>query len=124
METKEAKEVSARSAPEKILKSPASSEKKEAQKSSEQITTTTKQTIPKNPGRIAAGKNLLNTTKKQEKQRRNQTQTLKSKQAKKKTLHQVKTRKTNKAAHFHSLKFSLLPALLCYLQDCITRGKN
>ena len=48
METQEVKE------PEKIKEPQASSEKKEAD--SEQITTTTKQTVPKNPGRIAAGK--------------------------------------------------------------------
>ena len=34
----------------------------------EQVTTTEKKTKPKDPGRIAAGKNLQNITKKQEKQ--------------------------------------------------------
>ena len=56
METQEVKE------PEKIKEPQASSEKKEAD--SEQITTTTKQTVPKNPGRIAAGKKLAEHNKK------------------------------------------------------------
>ena len=56
METQEVKE------PEKIKEPQTSSEKKEAD--SEQITTTTKQTVPKNPGRIAAGKKLAEHNKK------------------------------------------------------------
>ena len=36
----------------------------------EQVTTTEKRTKPKDPGRIAAGKNLQNITKKREKQKR------------------------------------------------------
>ena len=70
-------------------------------KEPEQIKTTVRQTVPKNPGRIAAGKNLLNTTKTRVKQRKKQKKsreaTLKNK---KKTLHQLKT-KANKAVHFH-----------------------
>ena len=56
MDTQEVKE------PEKIKEPQTSSEKKEAD--SEQITTTTKQTVPKNPGRIAAGKKLAEHNKK------------------------------------------------------------
>ena len=56
METQEVKE------PEQIKEPQTSSEKKEAD--SEQITTTTKQTVPKNPGRIAAGKKLAEHNKK------------------------------------------------------------
>ena len=63
METQEANEVSARSAPEKIKEPQTSSEKKE-KPDSEQITTTRKQTVPKNPGRIAAGKKLAEHNKK------------------------------------------------------------
>ena len=49
--------------PEKIKEPQTSSEKKE-EPDSEQITTTTKQTVPKNPGRIAAGKKLAEHNKK------------------------------------------------------------
>ena len=49
--------------PEKIREPETSSEKKE-KPDSEQITTTTKQTVPKNPGRIAAGKKLAEHNKK------------------------------------------------------------
>ena len=56
MDTQEVKE------PEKNKEPQTSSEKKEPD--SEQITTTTKQTVPKNPGRIAAGKKLAEHNKK------------------------------------------------------------
>ena len=49
--------------PEQIREPETSSEKKE-KPDSEQITTTTKQTVPKNPGRIAAGKKLAEHNKK------------------------------------------------------------
>ena len=57
MDTQEVKE------PEKNKEPQTSSEKKE-KPDSEQITTTTKQTVPKNPGRIAAGKKLAEHNKK------------------------------------------------------------
>ena len=62
METQEANEVSARSAPEKIKE--ANEVSARSAPDSEQITTTTKQTVPKNPGRIAAGKKLAEHNKK------------------------------------------------------------
>ena len=49
--------------PEQIREPETSSEKKE-KPDSEQITTTVKQTVPKNPGRIAAGKKLAEHNKK------------------------------------------------------------
>ena len=66
METQEA---------EKIKEPQTSSEKKE-KPDSEQITTTTKQTVPKNPGRIAAGKKLAEHNKKHVKQRKKQKKSL------------------------------------------------
>ena len=45
-------------------------ENKELEENSSPITTTEKKTKPKDPGRIAAGKNLQNITKKQEKRKR------------------------------------------------------
>ena len=45
-------------------------ELKEKSLPTEQVTTTEKKTKPKDPGRIAAGKNLQNITKKREKQKR------------------------------------------------------
>ena len=58
MDTQEVKEPQTSS--EKIKEPQTSSEKEEP----EQITTTTKQTVPKNPGRIAAGKKLAEHNKK------------------------------------------------------------
>ena len=71
-------------------------ENKELEEKSLPITTTEKKTKPKDPGRIAAGKNLQNITKKREKQKRLA--------AKKKFQKKIKTKfqkKTIKKDHFH-----------------------
>ena len=65
--------------------------------SAKQVTTTEKKTKPKDPGRIAAGKNLQNITKKQEKRKRLVAK-LKKFQMKKKMKFQKKTIKKD---HFH-----------------------
>ena len=61
------------------------------------ITTTEKKTKTKDPGRIAAGKNLQNITKKQEKQKR---LAAKIKKFQKKTKMKFQ-KKTIKKDHFH-----------------------
>ena len=114
--------MSARSAPEKILKSPASSEKKEAQKSSEQITTTTKQTIPKNPGRIAAGKKLAEHNKKAREAKKKSNANTQIETSKKENPPLSEDEKNKQSSSFSLTQ--VLPALLFHLQDCITRGKN
>ena len=61
--------------PEKIKEPQTSSEKNE-KPDSEQITTTTKQTVPKNPGRIAAGKKLAEHNKKAREAKKKQKKSL------------------------------------------------
>ena len=63
----------------------------------EQVTTTEKKTKPKDPGRIAAGKNLLSITKKQEKRKR---LAAKLKKFQKRTKMKFQ-KKTIKKDHFH-----------------------
>ena len=65
--------------------------------SAKQVTTSEKKTKPKDPGRIAAGKNLQNITKKQEKQKR---LAAKIKKFQKKTKMKFQ-KKTIKKDHFH-----------------------
>ena len=60
------------------------------------ITTTEKKTKPKDPGRIAAGKNLQNITKKREKQKR-----LAAKKKFQKKTKMKFQKKTIKKDHFH-----------------------
>ena len=64
------------------------------------ITTTEKKTKPKDPGRIAAGKNLQNITKKQEKRKRRANRTGKIKKFQMKTKMKFQ-KKTIKKDHFH-----------------------
>ena len=72
-------------------------ELKEKSLPTEQVTTTEKKTKPKDPGRIAAGKNLQNITKKREKQKR---LAAKIKKFQKKTKMKFQ-KKTIKKDHFH-----------------------
>ena len=65
--------------------------------STKQVTTTEKKTKPKDPGRIAARKNLQNITKKQEKEKR---LVVKLKKFQKKTKMKFQ-KKTIKKDHFH-----------------------
>ena len=71
-------------------------ENKELEEKSLPITTTEKKTKPKDPGRIAAGKNLQNITKKREKQKR----LVAKKKFQKKTKMKFQ-KKTIKKDHFH-----------------------
>ena len=72
-------------------------ENKELEEKSSPITTTEKKQNQKDPGRIAAGKNLLNIIKKQEKQKR---LVAKIKKFQKKTKMKFQ-KKTIKKDHFH-----------------------
>ena len=62
--------------PEKIKEPQTSSEKKEKLDSEQITTTTTKQTVPKNPGRIAAGKKLAEHNKKAREAKKKQKKSL------------------------------------------------
>ena len=104
-EKKEANEVSARSAP-------------------EQITTTVKQTVPKNSGRIAAGKKLAEHNKKACEAKKKAKEVTRSATQEQKENPPSTENESEQSSSFHSLKCFLLPALLLHLQDYITRGKN